>query len=389
GDYDRAAANARAALAIYDRAPGQLTSEAALRELRYRALIVGARALEATGRGEDAFSLMSEAIRSFPDRSINGAQFDPTAVALFRKVKQELSKQGAGTIDIKVDDPAATVFIDEQFVASGSAHLEKLAPGPYRVYVTKGKETGRVRDVDLAPGTSLTIDVPWTLEAAFRNTSNGLVLETHGADNSKTIELAVRLGHALGASSVVLLSIQPLNGRRAIVGYSIDVESQSKAFAAVQIDPVTPSSATLKKLAALLGGDKSVTFPELITKEPAREDLITARSDVPPGPSHTSALVLGGLGLAALVAAGGFELSSRDTYGESQREADDARQHLLYDSANSKYKVAQAFAIGGAVSIVAAAVLWIHARPEHAGAPVAFVPSVEADSIGFAAMGSF
>jgi tetratricopeptide (TPR) repeat protein len=82
GDYDRALANEQKALATYQSAPGSLAGQEALRDLEYKALLIGARSADALGRHEDAFSVMSEAVRAFPDRTPSAAQFDPSVSAL-------------------------------------------------------------------------------------------------------------------------------------------------------------------------------------------------------------------------------------------------------------------------------------------------------------------
>jgi hypothetical protein len=195
GDYARASSDAHTALTLFDAAPAALARESSLRDLRYKALVIAARSAEANGQGQDAFALIAEVIRSFPDRPISNAQFDPTTTQLYRKVKEALVGQGAGTLEIKVDDPAATIFINEQFAASGTAKLEHLAPGRYRVYVTKGQAVGRVREIDLAPGGSATLDVPWALDAALRESSDGVALAVAKPDAA--LPAAVQLGHAI------------------------------------------------------------------------------------------------------------------------------------------------------------------------------------------------
>jgi len=388
GDYDRAFTRAKNAVTTYDRAPAKLAREPSLRDLRYKALIIASRSAEIRGHADDAFALMAEAIRSFPDRSINTAQFDPSVIALFRKVKQELAKQGGGTLEIKTDDPAATIFVDEQFAGSGTARLDKAPPGRYRIYVTKGQARGRVREMDLSPGASATLDVPSTLDAALHDDAGGVSLVTD-ADDAAQVQLAVRLGHALRVKSVVLLSVRNLNGRRAIVGYAIDVESQSKTFAAVQIDPVAPSPTVIGKLASLLAGDKDASAPELITVEPGASAPIVERPRSSNGRSRTPAWIVGGIGVVSLAVAGGFELSSRSTYDESAREPDDARQRTLYDSANTKYKVAQGLAVGGAACLVGAVILYVRGSGDDSHERVTIAPAIGSETVGFAAMGSF
>jgi hypothetical protein len=384
GDYPRALASARSALDNYDRAPGQLAREPALRDLRYRALIVAARSSEIDGAGEDAFTFMAEAIRSFPDRAINGAQFDPSVSALYRRVKAELAKQGRASLEVKVDDPAATVFVDEQFVAAGAAQLDHLPPGRYRIYVAKGQSAGRVREVDVAAGANVIVTVAWSIDNAIRTSPSSVILDAgHDANIDQQVVIAARIARMLGARTVVLLSVRPVNGRRSIVGYSIAVESQTRAFAAVQIEPVAPSPDTLAKLAAFLAGEKSAQTDGLITVEPGDHPVVVAHASRPLGARRTSAIILGGLGLASLVGAGVVYVSSQDTYDQSKREPDPSMQDALYDSANRKYKVAQGLAIGGAALAIGAAVLWFtdHGERRDGSLAVVVTPTTE----GFAA----
>src|SRR5262249_26312009 len=118
GSYPEALSGAKAVLQLYSRAHGQLAREAALRELRYRALIIASRSADVTADGESAFALMAEMIRSFPDRPVSGTQFDPSVIALYRRVREELVRQGTGMVEVRVDDPNAAVWIDEQFAGT-------------------------------------------------------------------------------------------------------------------------------------------------------------------------------------------------------------------------------------------------------------------------------
>ncbi len=360
GDYALALTPARAALAAYASAPGQMAREPALRALRYKALIVAARSSEASDKGEDAFALMAEAIRSFPERTINPAEFAPNVAALYRRVKADLAKQGVGTLEVNVDDPAATIYVDEQLVATGTARLERLAPGTYRVFIAKAQHAGRVRDVTIATGATTTVNVTWSIDGALRTRGRSVALALdNGTGGDAELLAATQLGRALGATSVVVLSARPINGRRAIVGYSINVESQNKTFAAIQIEPIAPTPGTLVKLAALLAGDKGIAGPGLITTEPVERPI--GELDRPTrglGAKRWTSLILGGFGIAAFAGAVAFEVSSSSSYDKSKIEPDDVKQNALYESANRKYKLAQGFALSGAVLAVGAATLW-------------------------------
>src|SRR5262249_4269966 len=129
GDYARALTLAQTALTTYDAAPAHLAREPALRELRYKALLIAARSAEGQGHQQEAFGSMAEVIRSFPDRPVSSSQFDPKVSALYHSVKEELGRQGSCSLEVKVDDSTATVFVDEQFAGAGSAKLGPIAPG--------------------------------------------------------------------------------------------------------------------------------------------------------------------------------------------------------------------------------------------------------------------
>src|SRR5262245_28888208 len=330
---------------------------------------------------------MAEAIRSFPDRPVNAAQFDPSVSALYRRVKAELAKQGSGTLEVTVDDPASALFLDDQFIASGAAKLDHLAPGRYRLLVAKSPQPGRVREIDVAPGRTTTVHVDWKVEGALRTSGGVVALDVDkSASGEAELEAAMQLGLALGAHHVVVLAVRPVNGRRAVVGYAVG-ESQDKTYAAVQLGPIAPTAETLGRLAAVLAGDKSVEASGLITTEPVESP---PEESHPLGARRTASIVVGGVALATLVGAVGFELSSRSTYDQSKAEYDDAKQRSLYDSANRKYRVAQGLAIGGAALVVGAAVLWFAGGPqaeEERG--VAIAPVATPEGFSLVVMGRF
>jgi hypothetical protein len=269
GDYAAAVASVNKGLAIYAAAPGQVAREEALRDLQFKGLLVAARSYEVLKKGEDAFRLMAEAIRSFPDRHVSTAEFDPKVNALFRKVKAELTRQGTGSLEVKVDDAAAVVFLNERFVGTGAVTVPGLFPGTYRVYVAKGAQPGRVRDVSVSAGGQAVIAVSWAIDSVLRSGSGYLGLEhPRGSGTEGELATATRLGRELDAASVVVLGIRSIDGRRAVIGYAVSTSSQTRSFAAVQVEPVEAPPERLTTLAAFLSGDKSVTPDGLITREP-------------------------------------------------------------------------------------------------------------------------
>jgi len=384
GDYAKAIDAEQQALTLYATAPGQMAKENALRDLQFKALLVSARSSEVLGKGEDAFGYMAEAIRTFPGRHVSAAEFDPKVNALYRKVKEELHRQGEGTLEVKVDDSNAVIFVDERFVGTGSVKLDNLAPGRYRVYVAKGGHAGRVREVEVSAGGHASIDVPWQLDGTLRTHGGYAGLEFgKGVGTGEELAVAVKIARALGAKNVVVLGLRTLDGRRAVVGYSVSTESQNKVFAAVQIEPVDPAPGTLAKLAALLAGDKNVETKGIITKEPAiapTTQVVATRH----GAMHTLKWVFLSAGVVGLAAGGGL-------YATSQSEPTTNGTRM------ASYRDTKTLGLGvGAAGVVLTGVAIYmftadHAIPAESTGPhgVAIVPAIGPRGVGLTLSGRF
>ncbi len=383
GDYQKAIESEQQAAALYASAPATLSKEPSLRDLEFKALVVTARSQEVLGAGEDAFRSMAEAIRTVPDRPINAADFDPQVKALHRRVKDELTKQGVGTLEVKVDDSTAVVFVDERFVGTGAVKLDGLLPGRYRVYVAKGDQPGRVREVELPAHGHATVDVPWQIDGVLRTRSGYVGLEApRGAGTDGEINEAIKVARAIGAKSVVVLGIRTVEDRRSIVAYSISTESQNKFYGAVQIEPVAPPPATLEKLGALMAGDK-IDSAGIITKEPAptrTRRVIGTR----PSAMHTLKWIFAGGALVAL-GSGGALIAIDD-----KPAAGTIRTPDYHDTKTIGIGVAA----GGAALAAVAIYMFTADHPvdiesEDPPGHVSIAPAIAPDSIGFAVSGRF
>jgi hypothetical protein len=332
--------------------------------------VIAARSAEVKGTAQDAFASMAELIRSFPDRAVTTAQWDPAVVALYQKVKRELERQGMGSLEVTVDDPASTVFVDEQF--QGPSAKLTLTSGRYRVYVARGREPGRVHDVDVAPGGSSRLDVSWPLDGALRSSGSDVMLaldRSSGFDTEVTI--ASQLGRALGAKTVVVLSVRTINGRRAIAGYAVDVESQTRRYGALQIEPLAPSTATLEQLAALLAGEKGADASGLITTEPPPMPLpgfAIERQEEPSWYDDRVAVVLGGAGLLLLGGGSYAEIHASSLDDQAARETMQTERARIQDQAASYRTTGEVLFIAGGVAIAAGIVKHIVAPPRRSSA---------------------
>jgi hypothetical protein len=301
---------------------------------------------------------MAELIRSFPDRPIPAAQYDPNVGALYRRVREELARQGTGTLAVKLDDPAANVFADEAFIGSGTAKLSDLPPGRRRIYVARGEEPGRVHEIDVPPRGTASLEISWALDGALRTAGSVVSLqvdESAGADAE--VQQATALGRALGVKTVVVLSVRPINGRRAITGYSIDVESQTRRYGALQIEPIAPSTQTVAQLAALLAGDKNVDANGIITTEPA-----AALPPIPPTRETTDetnwyddhlALLLGGAGLVLLGGGAYAEVHASSLDDQASLQTMQTERQRLQDQAASYRSTGEVLLITGGVAVAA------------------------------------
>jgi hypothetical protein len=362
GDYPAALTHARAALDLYATAPGQLSREPALRDQRFKALVIASRSSEVAGSGKDAFAFMAELIRSYPDRPVTSADFDPKVGALYHRVKDELARQGVGTLEVKLDDPTVNIFLDEQFVGSGSAKLGQLAPGSYRVYVTKGQDTGRVHTIDVGAGSSAFISASWQLDGALHTSGAAVTFDLDKAAGADAeMQSATQLARAIGAKTVIVLSVRPLQGRRAIAGYSIDVESQTRAFAGVQVEPIAPSAETLAQLAALLAGDKNVEAPGLIRTEPTRTSVlgngasaaVIDSSDEPHWYDDRVAWLITAAGALAIGGGAFAETRASSLDDQAAQQTSQTERSRLQDDASSYRKTGEVLLITGGVALAA------------------------------------
>ena len=350
GDYAAAADRAEKALALYAPASAQLTRETALRDLQFKALLIAARSHEVLRHGEEAFGFMAEAIRSFPDRHVSAAEFDPRVNALYRRVKAELAAQGTGGLEIKVDDASAAIFLDERYVGTGTATIDALFPGAYRVFVAKGEQApGRVHEVRVAPTETTTLSIAWELDAALRSGAQHVALELPaGATVESEVAMATRVGRALGARRVVLLSVRSIDGRRCVTGHAILTDSQSRTFAAVQLEPIEPAAGTLVNLGAFLAGDRSVDTSDLVTGNSIADAHL---DDGPRWYSDRWGWALTGAGAVVTGVGVGLIVSGRDLQDRANAEDRQAERRDLRDRASTRLWLGSAAAVVGVAAL--------------------------------------
>lgn len=351
GDYDAAIALEERALAIYRSASAPNAD--ALRKLQWKALVVTARSHEVLRRGEDAFRVMAEAIRTFPDNAVSSTEFDPQVVALQRRVKAELARQGTGTLDVRVDAPDVVVFVNERFAGTGGAKLEGLLPGRYRVFSSKGERQGRVHEVEVAPASHASVEIAWEIDSTLVTRDRYVGLEFGpDVDTEGEIRAGVRIARTVGAKSVVILGIREVDGRRSVVAYAVATDSQNKVYGAVQLEPIEPGVDRLTKLAALMAGDRSTSTDGIITREPARRASVGGQRWYHDWLGWTGL----GVGLIAAGVGGGFLAHAASLDDQAARETNFTARAGLRDRASTQRTTGLVLAGAGGAVVVAAIV---------------------------------
>jgi hypothetical protein len=371
GEYARAIASADGALSLYSAASTQLSREGALRDLHYRAMVVKARSQEALGRTEDAFYTASEVLRTFPDREVSPTEFDPRVGALFRRVRAELKARPTGALVVSVDRIGAVIFVNERFVGTGTASLDSLAEGTYRVHVRNENTDGRSHDVEVKSGVTARLDVAWELDGALQTSADRVVL-THpsGWPVERDLSLVMQLAGQLGASSAVVFGVRTIKGRRSLIGVAETMLSRRQTFAAVELEPLEPSPATLTNFAAFLAGDTSVDTSLIMTQRELAlpvtattpESTVSATS---PSRFHDRwgwSSVGGGAVLFAV--AGGFWLSADAQRERANGEDRQAERQRLRDGAERRELAALAIGAAGVAAVGIGTVRFLMARPK-------------------------
>jgi hypothetical protein len=267
------------ALARFQRSPATLAQNQTRRDLVYKALIGLALAHKRTGNVEQATRAIAELIRSFSDRDFNRSMYGPEPHDLYRAVKAELAQHGRGSLRVEVDDATAVIFLNEQYVGVGSAHKADLFPGRYRVYVQKGSVVGRLHEVDIRPGVEENLVIAWGFEAALHTGKGFVGFRFTDAKDRQTheAEYATMVARALGASGVVVVTLQPVQGRRAVVGAVLSLDTgRATRTASLALEPVLPDPMQLRGLGRFLAGGEPMAG--LIVTEEKPMQVVTAQS---------------------------------------------------------------------------------------------------------------
>ncbi len=353
--------------------PAWFAEDQSRRDLLLKAHVGLALSHSRLGNSEEATRAMAEVLRSYPDKSFNRSQFGPEAHDLYRGVQRELSRLDLGTLEVTTDDESLVVFVNERFIGTGDQRVD-LIPGRYRVFVKKGSVVGRVHAVAVNPGETARVSVAWSLDSSLR-TSDGVVALQFASDGARERDetaLAIRLARSIDASGVVLVGIRQYDGRRAMIGALLSLDSgKARRSATLALEPAKPGDADIRALARYLAlGEPN---DALTVIDPSAVTVV-----VDPKPAGRPYRAWKWLALTTGVAAvaGGAVFVAIDG-----PILDDEGNHTpnQYDTATSGYVLGGV----GLALVVTGVVLWIKDKPAPEPTLLTIVPMPGGVAVGF------
>lgn len=228
------------------------------RQKVFKALVALALSHQRRGDLAEARATLTEILRSFPDAQLSRGTYGPDAYQLFESVRRDVGRAGRARLSIKVPD-AGVVFINERFENVGSVSKTDLIPGPYRVFVQVGKKTSRTHTIELSADDERILAVDLGYDVALHTAPwTGFEFATDTEREKNENRYATRFAGEAGADAVVVVGVDVVRGRPALVGSLVDMRtSRDIRRASLALDP-EPSETRVRALARFLGGDDSV-----------------------------------------------------------------------------------------------------------------------------------
>lgn len=234
-------------------AVGLLASDQGLRDALHQALLTLAHAYLRNKQPDAATERVSEVIRSYADRDLSLVRHSPELVRFFRGVRASMDRNKRGSLSVQTRPAGCMVFLNERFIGVSPVRAQNLYPGDYRVYVQRGQRRGRVHTAAVSgEAESLTIDAE--LDSHLQTDDFvGLRFASGGADAQQRLDYAGRVGRALHAPLVILVSLGEHEGRRTLDAEVI-ATATGRPIRAAQVDlqPAPPTRDTFAALGRFL-----------------------------------------------------------------------------------------------------------------------------------------
>ena len=251
--------NFRRAIQLLESARGDLLASEArvasnqdLRNSLHMALMMLAHSYLRMREIQKATTMISEVIRSFPDRDLSLITYSPELVQFYKKVRLQLRKLQRGTLTITTRPARCLVFINGRYLGTSPVRARALLPGLYRVYVQRPQQPGRVHLVTM-DGADRELVIDFKLDRILR-TRPHLALQFANLQQMKKDEVrqAVSVARAVGADQVLIAGFRHA-GCQVLQGTLVSTDTaQVVRSGVVSMEPAAPSPQTIGSFARFL-----------------------------------------------------------------------------------------------------------------------------------------
>ena len=239
--------------------PGAFAQNQTLREKLLKASIALALSQSRQGQLDASQATFGEILRSFPDATVPRGTYGPEAYTQFEQLRTKLASVGRGRLLVKINNEAAVVFVNERFEHVGTTIKPDLYPGEYRVFAQVGKALTRSHRVLVKANEDVTVTIDAGFDIAVQTSGKwvGLQFETAAEREKLESTYAAAFANAIDAKAVVVVGLDQVRGRTAVVGTLVNLlNGREMRRASLAIDPAPPSD-RLKALAGFLAGGEA------------------------------------------------------------------------------------------------------------------------------------
>ncbi len=253
GQYKDAIRQLERARKLLRRNAALLATDQGLRNSLHKALLYLAHAYLRDGRTEGAGAIISEVLRSFPDRDLSMAKYGPELAKFYTEVRRIWIKLPLGKLTVSTEPAGSMVFINEDFKGTSPVTVPKLRAGAYRIYIQNQQLRSRVHPLKLAGGASK-VHVDLALDQAISTMGRvSLIYRDEGMRRAHQASHAARLARALGAKQAILVERATTHGQPVLGATLIDAkESRPLRAAYVAASPAETAGGGIKRLARFI-----------------------------------------------------------------------------------------------------------------------------------------
>ncbi len=187
------------------------------------ALLTKVMILKEEKRYDESKAVFEEVLKINPHLSMEGLPINGRSLGVFKKTRAELLERHAGSLDIKTDPPAETIYLNGIKKGVSPLVLKDLPEASYLVTIEGSHYQTTSFPVTVTANTTQFINkkLNW-VEGAKRSVKDlGVPVKTDEVIESE-IKMATKIGETLKVDKVVLVSSETKNGQPVVVARTID-----------------------------------------------------------------------------------------------------------------------------------------------------------------------